>query len=176
MGISSSDGNTVSCCENSGVKDQNGNDLRLCSAIDKERVYEENKKNEDNGPRTLVTCVKKHTYETSKGIRTDTGKSYICSDKNGILITKIDNTTALCKAFNYEERFCRVPLSPTECYPTYFSQATQHRSSVGNGFTEYKGKKEDILACFGKTGPDSNILTPDYCLQNPGNVLCKFYN
>ena len=69
--------------------------------------------------------------------------------------------------FNYEERFCRVPLSPTECYPTYFSQATQHRSSVGNGFTEYKGKKEDILAC---------ILTPDYCLQNPGNVLCKFYN
>ena len=82
----------------------------------------------------------------------------------------------MCKAFNYEERFCRVPLSPTECYPTYFSQATQHRSSVGNGFTEYKGKKEDILACFGKTGPDSNILTPDYCLQNPGNVLCKFYN
>lgn len=32
------DGNTVECCENNGVKDQNGNDLRLCSAIDKERV------------------------------------------------------------------------------------------------------------------------------------------
>ena len=40
------DGNTVSCCENKGVKDQNGNDLRLCSAIDQERVQadEDNKK------------------------------------------------------------------------------------------------------------------------------------
>lgn len=35
------DGNTVECCENNGVKDQNGNDLRLCSAIDEERVQAE---------------------------------------------------------------------------------------------------------------------------------------
>ena len=37
----SMDGNTVSCCENEGVKDQNGNDLRLCSAIDQERVQDD---------------------------------------------------------------------------------------------------------------------------------------
>ena len=153
MGISSSDGNTVSCCENSGVKDQNGNDLRLCSAIDEERVNEENKKNDDNGPRTLVTCVHKHKWDTSKGCRTKTSKSYICLDKNGIPITKIDNTTALCKAFNYEERFCRVPLSPIECNPTYFSQATRYTTPFINEDAEYyEGKKEDILACFGENG------------------------
>ena len=144
------DGNTVSCCENSGVKDQNGNDLRLCSAIDEERVYEENKKNDDNGPRTLVTCIKKRIHETSKDYRTQTTKSYRCLDKNRIKITKIDNTTELCKAANYEEHFCHVPLSPIECNPTFFSQATQTRSFVGNGYTKYKGKKEDILACFGE--------------------------
>ena len=32
----------------------------------------------------------------------------------------------------------------------FFSQATQTRSFVGNGYTKYKGKKEDILACFGE--------------------------
>ena len=40
------DGNTVSCCENNGVKDQNGNELRLCSAIDKERVQADEEKNQ----------------------------------------------------------------------------------------------------------------------------------
>lgn len=45
MGISSSDGNTVTCCENKNVQDLNGNDLRLCSAIDKERIQAEEEKN-----------------------------------------------------------------------------------------------------------------------------------
>ena len=65
----------------------------------KKELMRKIRKNDDNGPRTLVTCVN---------------------------------------------------LSPIECNPTYFSQATQYSSSVGNGFTEYKGKKEDILACFGE--------------------------
>ena len=40
------DGNTVECCENNNVKAQNGNELRLCSAIDEERVQEDEKKNQ----------------------------------------------------------------------------------------------------------------------------------
>lgn len=63
----------------------------------------------------------------------------------------------MCKTFNYEERFCRVPLSPIECNPTYFSQATRYTTSAVNENTKYKGKKEDILACFGENG-ENNVL------------------
>ena len=53
----SMDGNTVSCCENEGVKDQNGNDLRLCSAIDQERVQDDpTEENVDTVKVTLVQC------------------------------------------------------------------------------------------------------------------------
>lgn len=53
----SMDGNTVECCENKGVKDQNGNDLRLCSAIDKERVQADEEKAAKNALAiTLVGC------------------------------------------------------------------------------------------------------------------------
>lgn len=39
------DGNTVTCCENKNVVDQTGNELRLCSAIDKERVQADEERN-----------------------------------------------------------------------------------------------------------------------------------
>ena len=88
MGISSSDGNTVSCCENNGVKDQNGNDLRLCSAIDEERVYEENKKNEES-KHILVHCESRTQYQTSKGYRSRTINKYHCIDNTGKDVLKI---------------------------------------------------------------------------------------
>ena len=87
------DGNTVSCCENSGVKDQNGNDLRLCSAIDEERVYEENKKNEH--VYTLVKCNETGLVTA----RWQTFSWYRCINENGEIIRKPNTQSGLCKIY-----------------------------------------------------------------------------
>lgn len=77
MGISSSDGNTVTCCENNSVKDQNGNELRLCSAIDEERVQADDEKKKEN--QTIVyICKSSVPRETSKGYRTVTTTKWAC--------------------------------------------------------------------------------------------------
>lgn len=82
MGISSSDGNTVTCCENSGVKDQSGNELRLCSAIDEERVKADEEKKKNIASKIYV-CEQYIQYQTSKGYRTKKSEKWGCfNDKN----------------------------------------------------------------------------------------------
>ena len=71
------DGNTVTCCENSGVKDQNGNDLRLCSAIDKERVQADEEKKKNNQTKVFV-CKWSNKHQTSKGSRIEKKTFWIC--------------------------------------------------------------------------------------------------
>lgn len=71
------DGNTVECCENSGVKDQNGNDLRLCSAIDNERVQADEEKKKNNQTKVFV-CKWSNKHQTSKGSRTEKKIFWIC--------------------------------------------------------------------------------------------------
>ncbi len=118
------DGNTVTCCENSGVKDQNGNDLRLCSAIDEERVDEENKKNEES-KHILVLCEYRKQYDTSKGSRWKGQIKYNCIDSTGKNITNdiikkcaegiiTCNTTDMtneCNAFSTIKAYGRFPVS-----------------------------------------------------------------
>lgn len=118
------DGNTVSCCENNGVKDQNGNDLRLCSAIDEERVYEENKKNEES-KHILVLCEYRKQYDASKGPRWKGQIKYNCIDSTGKNITNdiikkcaegiiTCNTTDMtneCNASSTIKAYGRFPVS-----------------------------------------------------------------
>ena len=87
MGISSSDGNTVTCCENSGVKDQNGNDLRLCSAIDEERVKADEEKKKNIATKIYV-CDIYRQYQTSKGSRWGKSESWGCFNDNDENITR----------------------------------------------------------------------------------------
>lgn len=87
MGISSSDGNTVSCCGTSGITDLDGNELRECASIDEERVYEENKKNEES-KHILVECEALSQYDGSKGPRWKGQINHKCIDSTGKDITK----------------------------------------------------------------------------------------
>lgn len=122
------DGNTVSCCENSGVKDQNGNDLRLCSAIDEERVYEENKKNEES-KHILVECEAHSQYQTGKGYRWRTRKLSFCINGTGKSINE-------CNASSTIKAYGRFPVS---------------------GENEIYGDEVAIQVCF-PNGENNNVL------------------
>lgn len=137
MGISSSDGNTVSCCENNGVKDQNGNDLRLCSAIDEERVYEENKKNEES-KHILVHCESRTQYQTSKGYRSRTINKYHCIDNTGKDVLKI------CGGRVFSS--CNLTVYMNECNASSTIKASgRFPLSEEN---EFFGDKVAIQVCF----------------------------
>lgn len=81
------DGNTVECCENSGVKDKNGNDLRLCSAIDEERVKADEEKKKNIATKIYV-CEIHRRYQTSKGFRSKISESWGCYNDNDENITR----------------------------------------------------------------------------------------
>ena len=80
------DGNTVTCCENNGVKDQNGNELRLCSAIDEERVKADEEKKKNIATKIYV-CKIDRQYETSKGYRWKSSESWGCFNDNNENLT-----------------------------------------------------------------------------------------
>ena len=131
------DGNTVSCCENSGVKDQNGNDLRLCSAIDEERVYEENKKNEES-KHILVHCESRTQYQTSKGYRFRTINKYHCIDNTGKDVLKI------CGGCVFSS--CNLTVYMNECNASSTIKASgRFPLSEEN---EFFGDKVAIQVCF----------------------------
>ena len=95
----SKDGNTVECCENNNVKDQNGNDLRLCSAIDKERVQADEEKNEANQTKVFV-CNITNKHQTSHGARIDTNFFWSCYNGLG---QKINDSLGLTESMNGQQ-------------------------------------------------------------------------
>ena len=88
------DGNTVECCENSRVKDQSGNELRLCSAIDEERIRAEEEEKKNNQVIAYI-CEITSQSETSKGYRFRTGEQWACFKGNEILSIYARNYPAL---------------------------------------------------------------------------------
>lgn len=94
------DGNTVSCCENNGVKDQNGNDLRLCSAIDKERVQADDKKKQK---RLYISSFADDKMFGDNGGRVDTYITYIgsCYQHDGSLYFSEGETLLEGKSSDY---------------------------------------------------------------------------
>lgn len=96
----SMDGNTVTCCENNGVKDLNGNDLRLCSAIDKERVQADEEKNKVNQTKVFV-CNITNKHQTSHGAsRTDTKFFWSCYNGLG---QKINDSSGMTEYMNGQQ-------------------------------------------------------------------------
>ena len=138
------DGNTVECCENKGVKDQNGNDLRLCSAIDEERVYEENKKNEES-KHILVQCEFRTQYDTSKGLRVRTINEYHCIDNTGKDVLKI------C-----DSRSCNLTYYMNECNASSTIKASG-RFQLSGKYNLY-GDKVSIPVCFPNKKLDNKVV------------------
>ena len=141
------DGNTVSCCENNGVKDQNGNDLRLCSAIDEERVYEENKKNEES-KHILVHCEFRTQYDTSKGSRFRTINEYHCIDNTGKDVLKI------CGGGVFDS--CNLTVYMNEC--NAFSTIKASGRFPLSGEYRLYGDKVSIQVCFPNKKLDNNVV------------------